>query len=145
MRWLEGFERCAELAARRARHLLVYVADREMRYPRIMVRARRQPQIDWLIRATHNRCLAEGDHRWDRLALALVLGECAHPPGRPGRPGRSVVLTVRDRTGHAAPERRRTCDGDRAASPGRIPAGRGRAARLAFVEQPAGRHPRPSD
>ena len=102
MRWLEGFERCAELAARLPDTRWVYVADRECDIHEFMVRARRQPQIDWLIRATHNRCLAEGDHRWDRLALALalalalVLGE-VRPilPARPGRPGRSVVLTVR--------------------------------------------------
>ena len=102
MRWLEGFERCAELAARLPDTRWVYVADRECDIHEFMVRARRQPQIDWLIRATHNRCLAEGDHRWDRLALALalalalVLGEVRLIlPARPGRPGRSVVLTVR--------------------------------------------------
>ena len=51
MRWLEGFERCAELAARLPDTRWVYVADRECDIHEFMVRARRQPQIDWLIQA----------------------------------------------------------------------------------------------
>ena len=46
-----------------------------------MVRARREPGIDWLIRATHDRCLAEGDKLWSRLAQAPLLGEVALPSG----------------------------------------------------------------
>jgi hypothetical protein len=61
-----------------------------------MVRAPRWPSIDWLIRATHNRCLADGDKLWDRLAQAPVLGEVRFTlPARPNRPSRPVVLTVR--------------------------------------------------
>ncbi len=90
MRWLEGFERCAELAASLPDTRLVYVADRECDIHEFMVRAQREPGIDWLIRATHNRCLAKGDKRWDRLAQAPVLGEVtftlpARPTGRAGR------------------------------------------------------------
>ena len=56
----------------------------------------RWPGIDWLVRATHNRCLAEGDKLWDRLAQASVLGEVSFIlPARPNRPSRPVVLTVR--------------------------------------------------
>ena len=40
-----------------------------------MVRAGRWPDVDWLIRATHNRCLAEGDKLWERLAEGAILGE----------------------------------------------------------------------
>ena len=61
-----------------------------------MVRAGRWPGVDWLIRATHNRCLAEGDKLWERLAKGAVLGEVTFTlPARPGRPSRPVVLTVR--------------------------------------------------
>ena len=96
MRWLEGFERCAELATRLPDTRLVYVADRECDIHEFMVRAQRAPGIDWLIRATHNRCLAEGDKLWDRLAQAPVLGEVTFAlPARPNRPSRPVVLTVR--------------------------------------------------
>jgi len=96
MRWLEGFARGAELAARRPDPRLVYVADRECDMHECRVRAQRVPGIDWLIRATHNRCLAEGDTLWDRLAQAPVLGEVTFTrPARPNRPSRPVVLTVR--------------------------------------------------
>jgi hypothetical protein len=95
-RWLEGFERCAELATRLPDTRLVYVADRECDMHEFMVRAQRQPDLDWLIRATHNRCLAEGGKLWDRLAKSPVVGEVAFTlPARPGRPSRPVVLTVR--------------------------------------------------
>jgi len=48
------------------------------------------------VRATHNRCLAEGDQLWDRLAQALRVGEVTFTlPARPNRPSRPVVLTVR--------------------------------------------------
>ncbi len=96
MRWLEGFERCAELAATLPDTRLVYVADRECDIHEFMVRAGRWPDVDWLIRATHNRCLAEGDKLWERLAKGAVLGEVTFTlPARPGRPSRPVVLTVR--------------------------------------------------
>jgi hypothetical protein len=96
MRWLEGFARCAELAETLPDTRLVYVADRECDIHEFMVRAQREPGIDWLIRATHNRCLAEGDKLWDRLAQASVLGEVSFTlPARPNRPSRPVVLTVR--------------------------------------------------
>ena len=96
MRWLEGFERCAELAESLPETRLVYVADRECDIHAFMSRTRRWPGLDWLIRATHNRCLAEGAKLWDRLAQAPVLGEVTFTlPARPGRPSRPVVLTVR--------------------------------------------------
>lgn len=96
MRWLEGFERCAELAATLPGTRLVYVADRECDIHEFMVRAQRESRIDWLIRATHNRCLTGGDKLWDRLAQAAVVGEVRFTlPARPQRPSRPVVLTVR--------------------------------------------------
>ncbi|MBK8753810.1 MAG: IS4 family transposase [Candidatus Competibacteraceae bacterium] len=94
MRGLEGFERCAEWAETLPDTRRVYVADRECDIHEFMVRAQRGPGIDGLIRATHNRCLEEGDKLWDRLAP--VLGEVTFTlPARPNRPSRPVVLTVR--------------------------------------------------
>ncbi len=96
MRGLEGFARCAERAASLPDTRWVYVADRECDIHEFMVRAQREPGIDGLIRAAHNRCLAEGDKLWDRLAQAPVLGEVTFTlPARPNRPSRPVVLTVR--------------------------------------------------
>ncbi|MBK8752430.1 MAG: IS4 family transposase [Candidatus Competibacteraceae bacterium] len=96
MRWLEGFERCAELAATLPDTRLVYVADRESDIHEFMVRAQCHPQVDWLIRAAQDRKLAEGDTLWDRLAQASVLGEVSFTlPARPSRPSRPVVLTLR--------------------------------------------------
>lgn len=96
IRWVEGFERCAELAASLPDTRLGYVADREGDMHEFMVRAQREPGIDWLIRATPNRCLAEGDKLWDRLAQAPMLGAVSFIlPARPNRPSRPVVLTVR--------------------------------------------------
>jgi hypothetical protein len=96
MRWLEGFERCAELALTLPETRLVYVADRECDIHEFMARAQRQPRMDWLIRAAQNRKLAEGDTLWERLAQALIQGEVSFTlPARPNRPSRPVVLTVR--------------------------------------------------
>jgi hypothetical protein len=96
IRWLEGFARCAELAETLPDTRLIYVTDRECDIHKFMVRAQREPGIDWLIRATHDRCLAEGDKLWSRLAQAPLLGEVAFTlPARPNRPSRPVVLTVR--------------------------------------------------
>ena len=77
---------------------LLYVADRACDIHEFMVRAHREPGINWLIRATHNRCLAEGDTLGDRLAPAPVLGEVSFTlPARPNRPSRPVVLTRAER------------------------------------------------
>src|SRR5512143_37187 len=54
MRWVEGFARCAELAASLPDTRLVYVADRECDLYEFMVRAQRTPDLDWLVRASHN-------------------------------------------------------------------------------------------
>lgn len=96
MRWLEGFERCAELAATLSHTRLVYVADRECDIHEFMLRAQGHPQVDWLIRAAQDRKLTEGDTLWNRLAGAPVRGEVTFTlPARPHQPSRSVVLTVR--------------------------------------------------
>ncbi|MBK8754121.1 MAG: IS4 family transposase [Candidatus Competibacteraceae bacterium] len=96
MRGLEGFERCAEWATPLPDTRWVYVADRECDIHEFMVRTRRHPQMDGLIRAAQDRKLAEGDTLWDRLAQAPVPGEVSFTlPARPNRSSRPVVLTVR--------------------------------------------------
>ncbi|CDH44640.1 hypothetical protein [Candidatus Contendibacter odensensis] len=96
MRWLEGFERCAERAATLSNTRWVYVADRECDIHEFMLRAQGHPQVDWLIRAAQDRKLTEGDTLWNRLAGAPVRGEVTFTlPARPHQPSRLVVLTVR--------------------------------------------------
>ncbi len=69
-RWIEGYERVAEMAANMADTRLVYVADREADLVAMMRRARElDTPVDWLVRAKHNRCLpdGDGDKLWVRI------------------------------------------------------------------------------
>ncbi|WP_211704302.1 IS4/Tn5 family transposase DNA-binding protein, partial [Paraburkholderia aspalathi] len=61
-RWIEGYERVAELAAELPGTRLVYVADREADIAALM-RPAVAPgtPVDWLIRSTHNRSLDGGE------------------------------------------------------------------------------------
>lgn len=97
VRWLEGYERVAELAAQLPDTRLVYVADRECDIHALMARAQHLGQpADWLIRAAHNRRTEGGQKLWERLAQAPVVGEVSFslPPG-PGRTARTVNQTLR--------------------------------------------------
>lgn len=63
MRWVEGYERVAEMAERLPSTRLVYIADRECDLVAMMWRAKELGNIaDWLVRAKHNRaCLPDAD------------------------------------------------------------------------------------
>lgn len=97
VRWLEGYERVAELAPQMPNTRLVYVADRECDIHAFMAQAQRLGHpADWLIRATHNRCTDSDQKLWDRLAAAPALGEIRFTlPAAPGRPARLVKQTLR--------------------------------------------------
>ena len=100
MRWVEGYERVCELAAQVPDTQLIYVADRESDIYELFAaheRARGQGQCaDWLIRATHNRALEEGDKLYEQLEAAPVLGEVTFElPRAPGRPARTVTQQLR--------------------------------------------------
>ncbi|MEF9406990.1 IS4 family transposase, partial [Ralstonia solanacearum species complex bacterium KE055] len=61
-RWIEGYERVAELGAALPGTRLVYVADREADFTALMQRADALgTPADWLIRSTHNRSLDGGE------------------------------------------------------------------------------------
>jgi hypothetical protein len=65
LRWIEGYERLAELAPRLPATRLVYVADREADMLSLMVRAQQLAcPVDWLVRAAHNRCLPDSEKLW---------------------------------------------------------------------------------
>jgi hypothetical protein len=58
VRWIEGYERLAELVPQLPATRLVYVADREADLLSLMARAEALGNpVDWLVRATHNRSL----------------------------------------------------------------------------------------
>jgi len=74
LRWLEGYERVAEMAERCPAQRLLYVADREGDILALMQLAQRLGNpADWLIRARHNRALSEHEKLWDRVAKQPVL------------------------------------------------------------------------
>ena len=91
-RWIEGYERIAELSGALPATRLVYVADREADITALMVRARDLGcPADWLIRAQHNRCLPDGDKLWDATIAQAPLGEIRFTlPSRAQRKARSV-------------------------------------------------------
>jgi hypothetical protein len=65
LRWIEGYERIAEMAPQLPATRLVYVADRESDLMPLMQRAQTlATPADWLVRAAHNRCLPDGDKLW---------------------------------------------------------------------------------
>jgi hypothetical protein len=75
-RWVEGYERVAELAAELPQTRLVYVADREADIVALMAKARDLgTAADWLIRSRHNRALPEGGKLWNRVSEGEALGE----------------------------------------------------------------------
>jgi hypothetical protein len=73
LRWVEGYERIAEMAAHLAETRLVYVADREADLMPLMLRAQELGMpADWLVRAAHNAaCL-----------MARSFGSTLAPPSR---------------------------------------------------------------
>ena len=91
-RWIEGYERIGEMAARVPDTRLVYVADREADILRLMQRAHALDYpADWLIRSQHNRSLPEGARLWDTVLAGEPLGEIQFTfASRHGQPAREV-------------------------------------------------------
>ena len=91
-RWIEGYQRVAEMAARLPSTRLVYVADREADLVELMRCAHTLgTPADWLIRAKHNRCLPEGDKLWSHTSAGESLGEIVFTLGsRKGQKAREV-------------------------------------------------------
>jgi hypothetical protein len=107
LRWSQGYERVAELAAALPATRLVYVADREADILELMVRARDLGNpADWLLRAKHNRALPGGKKLWATVLATAPVGEIRFtlPAGRdrPARPVRQEVYCQRV----ALPDRR---------------------------------------
>ena len=110
LRWIEGYERVAEMAGDFPSTRLVYLADREADLMPLMHRARELGEpADWLIRAAHNRCLPDGVKLWDRTTAGEPIGEIeftlASRHGVKARPVRQQlwVQRVELRSGSGAP------------------------------------------
>jgi hypothetical protein len=93
-RWIEGYERVAEMAADMPATRLVYVADREADLLAMMARAQALGSpADWLVRAKHNRCLPDGDGEklWAHTTAGTALGETTFTmPARDEQKSRKV-------------------------------------------------------
>lgn len=96
LRWIEGYQRIAELAPGLPETRLVYVADREADILELMVTARDLGQpVDWLIRSKHNRSLPEGGKLWGDTMEGAPLGQIRFTlPMREGEKARDVTQQV---------------------------------------------------
>lgn len=97
LRWVEGYERVAELAARLPDTRLVYVADREGDMRDLLDRAAGlEHPADYLIRVQQDRVLADGEKLRTQVERQAPLGEVEFSlPSAPGRQGRTGVQTLR--------------------------------------------------
>jgi IS4 transposase len=95
-RWIEGYERVAEQAAKVPDTRLVYVADREADMAALMKRARDLgTPADWLLRAKHNRALPGGEKLWAHVLSSTPLGGVRFSmAARPGQAVRTVRQQV---------------------------------------------------
>ncbi|CAG0930031.1 Transposase for transposon Tn5 [Planctomycetaceae bacterium] len=97
LRWAEGYERVAELAARLPGTRLLYVADREGDLRELIdLAAETGHAADYLVRAKHDRALEGGGKLRDEVGRQVPLGEVEFRlPPAPGRKERTVTQTVR--------------------------------------------------
>ncbi|MBS1191953.1 MAG: transposase [Rhodocyclaceae bacterium] len=99
LRWIEGYERLAELAPSLPTTRLVYVADREADILALMQRAHALgTPVDWLLRSQHDRALPEGGKLWAGVLESTVLGQIEFTlPARHGQVQRLVRQEIRRR------------------------------------------------
>jgi hypothetical protein len=96
LRWLEGYERLAEMAAQLPQTRLVYLADREADIMELLRCATQLgTPVDWLVRSRHNRTLSEGKKLWDTVMQSEPLGEIRFVmASRKGQRAREVIQQV---------------------------------------------------
>jgi len=96
VRWIEGYQRIAELAAELPSTRLVYLADREADILELLVVAR---DLGWpadcLIRSRYNRSVADGGRLWSEVEKGNPIGEVRFTvPSRKGQKAREVRQQV---------------------------------------------------
>jgi hypothetical protein len=96
-RWIEGYERLAELAAGLPDTRLVCIGDREADMLALLRRARDLDYVvDYLLRCQHDRALPEGKTLWQQVMQAPVLGRIGFEmPAAAGRAARHVEQELR--------------------------------------------------
>jgi hypothetical protein len=96
-RWIEGYERVAEMAERCPQNRLVYVSDREGDILSLMARAQSlNTPADWLVRAKHNRKLSKDVKLWDRLDKQEVMSRISFiKPRKKGEKLRQVQQEIK--------------------------------------------------
>ncbi|MGH8032797.1 MAG: IS4 family transposase, partial [Luteimonas sp.] len=102
VRWIEGYERLAEVSQELPGTRLMQVGDRESDMFELM---RRAQDMDWpvdlLVRSQHNRVLPEGQRLWDQVQACASVGEIEFTMGgRPGRTARMVKQALRVKRVH---------------------------------------------
>ncbi len=104
-RWVEGYERIAEMSAELPDTRCVYVGDREADMIALMRRAKELDHpADWLVRAKHDRALPDGTKLFQSVLDEKPLGQVSfHFRPRRGVKARDVVqqlhvkrVTVKD-------------------------------------------------
>ena len=96
IRWIEGYERVAEMAERVPDTRLVYIADREGDLRELFDKGHELGYpADILVRAVHDRNTADGDKLWARVANSQALGDIEFVlPADKGRSARKVCQTI---------------------------------------------------
>jgi len=96
-RWIEGYERVAEMADRCRQNRLVYVADREGDILSLMARAKAlNTPADWLVRAKHNRKLSKDEKLWGRVDKQEVMNRVSFiKPRKKGQKSRQVQQEIK--------------------------------------------------
>ncbi len=97
LRWIEGYERLAELAGELPATRLLQVGDRESDMAALMQRAQALGwPVDLLVRSQHNRVLPGGQRLWDEVQASDSLGDIEFTmPARAGRAARRVRQELR--------------------------------------------------
>ena len=98
LRWLEGYQRVCELQARTPETQLIYSGDREADiYELFAERHQAQvPYAEWLIRAEHDRRLADGRQLWAATTQAPILARVEFDrPATEKRTARHIEQTLR--------------------------------------------------
>ena len=101
IRWLEGYQRVCELQAQTPDTHLIYVGDREADIYELFAehhhaRQASLPVAEWLIRAEHDRKLADGGKLWEAAARAPVRARVEFDmPATEKRKARHIRQTLR--------------------------------------------------
>jgi len=97
LRWIEGYERVAEMAERCPEQRLVYVTDREGDMLDLIKKSQQlEYPADWLIRAKHNRKLSDQEKLWDAVDKQTALAKITFvKPRKRGEKSRQVLQEIK--------------------------------------------------